>query len=53
MNKNNEFFQFDFERLNVYQKAPDFVDAMFEAHKALFQDFKYSVGGNLIRAVYQ
>jgi len=41
---------FDFENLKVYQKALDFIDKIFEIYKNLDQEYKYSVGNNLIRA---
>jgi len=43
-------FQFDFEKLNVYQKSLDFIDEIFKVYKKLLRKFKYSLGGNLIRA---
>ena len=44
-------FQFDFERLKVYQKALDFVDKIFVVYKKLSYDYKISIGSNLVRAV--
>ncbi len=46
-----EEFQFDFERLNVYQKSLDFIDKIFEIVKNLPREYKYSLGDNIIRAV--
>ena len=48
MDKDN--FQFDFERLIVYQKALIFIDKIFEIYKKLPRDLKYPLGDNLIRA---
>ena len=45
-----ENFEFDFEKLKVYQKALEFIDSAFEIYKALPYEFKYPLGGNLIRA---
>jgi len=41
---------FDFEKLNVYQKALDFIHKIFEIYKKLPREFKYTVGDNLVRA---
>ncbi len=41
---------FDFEKLNVYQKGLDFVHELFVIYKGLPREFKYTVGDNLIRA---
>jgi four helix bundle protein len=43
-------FQFDFEKLKVYQRALDFIDKVFEVYRALVQEYKFSIGNNLIRA---
>lgn len=43
-------FQFDFERLKVYQLALDFIDEVFNIYKTLPVDYKYPLGSNLIRA---
>ena len=43
-------FEFDFERLVVYQKALDFIDEVFEIYKTLSQDYKISIGSNWVRA---
>jgi four helix bundle protein len=48
--KKSEDFKFDFEKLKVYQKALDYIDKTFEIYNNLPNDFKYSVGNNLIRA---
>ena len=41
---------FDFEKLNVYQKALDFIHGIFKIYKKLPQEYRYSIGDNLIRA---
>ncbi len=43
-------FEFDFEKLQVYQKSLNFIDQLFEVYKQLGQDYKISIGSNLIRA---
>lgn len=43
-------FKFDFEKLTVYEKALDFIDQVFLIYKDLDQEYKYSIGNNLIRA---
>ncbi|MDD5423298.1 MAG: four helix bundle protein [Candidatus Omnitrophica bacterium] len=43
-------FEFDFEKLKVYQKSLDFIDEVFVIYKSLVQDYKFSIGSNLIRA---
>lgn len=43
-------FEFDFEKLQVYQKALSFIDEIFVIYKQLGQDYKISIGSNLIRA---
>ena len=43
-------FQFDFEKLKVYQKALDFIDRIFEIYKEMSQDYKITIGSNLARA---
>lgn len=43
-------FEFDFERLKVYQKSLDFIDSIFRIYERLSRDLKYTLGGNLIRA---
>ena len=43
-------FEFDFERLKVYQKALDFIDETFKVYNLFSQDYKISVGSNWIRA---
>jgi len=45
-----EEFKFDFEKLNVYQKSLDFIDKIFQIEKILPREYRYSLGGNLIRA---
>jgi len=41
---------FDFEKLNVYQKALDFIHKTFAIYKKLPKEFTYTVGDNLVRA---
>ncbi len=43
-------FEFDFERLDVYQKALEFIDKIFEIVRELPKEYKYSLGANLLRA---
>ncbi|MBI4845545.1 MAG: four helix bundle protein [Candidatus Omnitrophica bacterium] len=43
-------FEFDFERLKVYEKALDFIDEIFKIYKDLNQEFKYAIGSNMVRA---
>ena len=43
-------FEFDFEKLIVYQKALNFIDKTFEIYQGLSQDHKISIGSNWIRA---
>ncbi|PIP20675.1 MAG: hypothetical protein COX40_03480 [Candidatus Omnitrophica bacterium CG23_combo_of_CG06-09_8_20_14_all_40_11] len=45
-----ENFQFDFEKLKVYQFALDLIDEIFEIYKKLPREYKYSLGDNLLRA---
>lgn len=45
-----EEFMFDFEKLNVYQKALGFIGKIFQLVKVLPKEYRYSVGDNLIRA---
>lgn len=45
-----EEFRFDFENLKVYQKALEFIDEIFALVKTIPQEYKYSIGDNLIRA---
>ena len=42
--------KFDFEDLKVYQKSLSLIDYIFSVYKLLPQEFKISVGSNLIRA---
>lgn len=46
----NEEFRFDFEKLNVYQKALDFIDKIFQIINNLPKEYRYSLGDNLLRA---
>ena len=43
-------FEFDFEKLQVYQKALVLIDHVFLMVKALPKEHHFSVGNNLIRA---
>lgn len=43
-------FEFDFEKLLVYQKSLEFIDSVFNIYKGLNQDYKISIGSNLVRA---
>jgi len=43
-------FEFDFEKLEVYQKSLGLIDDIFELYKSLPQDYKFSIGSNLMRA---
>lgn len=43
-------FEFDFEKLKVYQKCLDFIDQIFGIVNFLPREYRYSLGDNLIRA---
>ena len=43
-------FQFDFEKLEVYKLALEFLSKLFKVYKSLPKDLRYSLGNNLIRA---
>jgi len=43
-------FEFDFERLSVYQKSLEFIDKVFNIYKDLERDYKIAIGSNLVRA---
>jgi four helix bundle protein len=43
-------FKFDFEKLKVYQKSLGFIHEIFGIYKKLPREFKYTIGGNLVRA---
>ena len=43
-------FQFDFEKLEVYKLALEFLSKIFKIYKSLPKDLRYSLGNNLIRA---
>ena len=45
-----EEFEFDFERLDVYQKALEFIDKIFAVVNKLPKEYTYSLGSNLLRA---
>jgi len=42
--------EFDFERLDVYQLALDFISKVFRLGKTFPRDFQYSLGDQLRRA---
>lgn len=41
---------FDFENLNVYKKALEFIHNILEIYRKLPREFQYSIGDNLVRA---
>jgi len=41
---------FDFEKLNVYNKGIDFMHKILQIYKNLPREFKYTIGDNLVRA---
>jgi len=43
-------FHFDFERLEVYQVALEFLDFIFDVCKEIPRDLQYCLGDNLKRA---
>ena len=43
-------FEFDFEKLKVYQKSLDLIDKIFKVVKTLPREYKYSLRDNLLRA---
>lgn len=45
-----EEFQFDFEKLEVYKLALEFLSKLFKIYRNLPKDLQYSLGSNLIRA---
>jgi four helix bundle protein len=45
-----EQFEFDFEKLKVYQKSLDFIDKTFKVYRELSQDHKIAIGSNWVRA---
>ena len=46
----NGDFQFDFERLEVYQLALEFLDFIFDKCDKISKDLQYCLGDNLKRA---
>ncbi len=46
----NEYFQFDFERLDVYQKALKFTNKVFRITAGFNREFQYSLGEQFRRA---
>ncbi len=47
----SDSFEFDFERLEVYQLALEFLDFIFKICKELPKELQYCLGDNLRRAV--
>jgi len=47
---NEQEFKFDFEKLEVYQLALEFLDFIFEVCKGISKDLQYCTGDNLKRA---
>ena len=45
-----EYFEFDFEKLEVYQLALEFLDFIFDICKVIPKDLQYCMGDNLKRA---
>lgn len=43
-------FEFDFEKLEVYKKSLNFISKIFIITRELPNEFKYSIGSNLVRA---
>lgn len=50
MNREEEDFKFDFEKLEVYQLALEFLSELFKVYRKLPKDLQYSIGNNFIRA---
>jgi len=50
MDEKNEDFKFDFEKLEVYQLALEFLSELFKIYRRLPRDLQYSIGNNFIRA---
>ncbi|MBU4310420.1 four helix bundle protein [bacterium] len=50
MNREEEDFKFDFEKLEVYQLALEFLSELFKVYRRLLRDLQYSIGNNFIRA---
>jgi len=50
MNREEEDFKFDFEKLEVYQLALEFLSELFKVYRRLPKDLQYSIGNNFIRA---
>lgn len=42
--------KFDFEKLEVYKLALEFLSKLFKVYRSLPQEIKYSIGQNLVRA---
>ncbi|MDI6892508.1 MAG: four helix bundle protein [Actinomycetota bacterium] len=49
MGKREDNFQFDFERLEVYKLALEFLSKIFKVYRTLPKDLQYSLGSQLIR----
>jgi len=45
-----ENFEFDFEKLEVYKLALEFLDYIFEICKSIPKDLQYALGDNIRRA---
>lgn len=43
-------YEFDFEKLKVYQKSLEMIDLMFATLRHLPKEYRYPIGDNLIRA---
>lgn len=50
MDREEEDFKFDFEKLEVYQLALEFLSELFRVYRRLPKDLQYSIGNNFIRA---
>ena len=46
----SDYFQFDFERLDVYQKALKFTNKVFRITSGFSREFQYSLGEQFRRA---
>ena len=50
-NSQEVFVMFDFEKLNVYQKAVDFADSVYETTKSFPKSEIYGITGQFRRAL--
>lgn len=48
--QDNDDFQFDFEKLEVYQVALEFLDFIFDICNEISRDLQFCLGDNLKRA---